>query len=440
MATGAAVAAILSGDPERALYECGTLLCNASREETLGPSAMDVFEDTIIQCLSVIGEALSETADVPPAADLWGEVLKEAVDLIQSDRLLVRQALVLVTKISLLMRRLEHGRIRGNIAKIREKVISEFPDGAVLSNAGAAMFKSILPPANDPGLSEERAFAERILAGLSRLWSGSGTESVGLARASIEYLSRKKIILAVGTIDGWPAPSREDAQKGDVIWLLWGASLLFSDRVASAWRLFTWNYKAKCRNTRIGLLWGSTYLMNAFRARSGRWAPDEDYLIERVNKEAANLWKQLGGSGPRRKGLETLGGMSGRLSSLDSLDVFDEFMPRTADANGRTADANGRTADANGRTAESQAAELSHDENKSDGTAPDSSNSGVRGVGVGETRANTQARARPASPPQPLDADIPLHAKKGIRVEARHGIRRRAGSRNQENHRIERIQ
>jgi len=426
MATGAAVAAILSGDPERALYECGTLLCNASREETLGPSAMDVFEDTIIQCLSVIGEALSETADVPPAADLWGEVLKEAVDLIQSDRLLVRQALVLVTKISLLMRRLEHGRIRGNIAKIREKVISEFPDGAVLSNAGAAMFKSILPPANDPGLSEERAFAERILAGLSRLWSGSGTESVGLARASIEYLSRKKIILAVGTIDGWPAPSREDAHKGDVIWLLWGASLLFSDRVASAWRLFTWNYKAKCRNTRIGLLWGSTYLMNAFRARSGRWAPDEDYLIERVNKEAANLWKQLGGSGPRRKGLETLGGMSGRLSSLDSLDVFDEFMPRTAD-------------DAR-RSAEPRPAELSHDENKSDGTAPDSSNSGVRGVGVGETRANTQARARPASPPQPLDADIPLHAKKGIRVEARHGIRRRAGSRNQENHRIERIQ
>lgn len=432
MATGAAVAAILSGDPERALFECGTLLSNASREEARegpGPSAMDVFEDTIIQCLSVIGEALSETADVPPAADLWGEVLKEAVDLIQSDRLLVRQALVLVTKISLLMRRLEHGRIRGNIAKIREKVISEFPDGAVLSNAGAAMFKSILPPANDPGLSEERAFAERILAGLSRLWSGSGTESVGLARASIEYLSRKKIILAVGTIDGWPAPSREEAHKGDVIWLLWGASLLFSDRVASAWRLFTWNYKAKCRNTRIGLLWGSTYLMNAFRARSARWAPDEEYLIERVNKEAANLWKQLGGSGPRRKGLENLG----RLSSLDSLDVFDEFMPRTADAEGRTAGAEGRTA-------ESQAAELSHDENKSDGTAPDSSNSGVRGIGVGETRANPQARARPASPPQPLDADIPLHAKKGIRVEARHGIRRRAGSRNQENHRIERIQ
>ena len=71
MATGAAVAAILSGDPERALFECGTLLSNASREEARegpGPSTMDVFEDTIIQCLSVIGEALSETADVPPAA------------------------------------------------------------------------------------------------------------------------------------------------------------------------------------------------------------------------------------------------------------------------------------------------------------------------------------------------------------------------------------
>lgn len=396
--------AIASGDVERALFECGSLMV---------AGATDSLENAWIECMSRIGESLS--GDDQATLAMWCELLHDTLAILANERLSVREAFLLTTKLSLLMNRMKHNgsgtSIRRHVASMRDRIVSEIPEGAQLSDAGLAMFRQILP-ANDA--TAERAFTERILAGLCRLWS---VGDIGVAREAIEYLTRKKFVLPVASLDGWPAPSREEALKGDLVWMLWGAMMLFKKCpiIDAAWRVFSWECRGtKMRNCRLGLLWGCTWVMRHSPGQSSKtWSTNEMLILNRVASATPAFWKQLGGKGEDQKA----GAMA------DGLQEFFTFMPRNTAATADTADISTN--------------EYSNSNGIGDQTY--NTHSGIRGVVTREEEPAIQNCTRTTSDPQPVDQHVSFHPKEGIRMESRHGLRYRTRSTNKKNHRIERI-
>lgn len=267
--------AIIDGDPECALYEAGVLL---------RAGKTDAIEEILIRAVAQAGEIVR-----PAQSGMWSECVRDLWQIVESDeRLSVRAVFVLVARCCLLFRKLEGSGVgRPTLAKLREAVLPDFPAGATLSPAGLERFRAILPPASEE-FADERAFAERVLAGLMHICA------TGSPRLAVEYLSRKKTQITLPSLSGWPAP--DGSRDTDIVWFVWGAMLIYygalegsaGQLVNAAWNLFKTRYKRGSKGERLGLLWAV-----CLPQMPPLWTPDDMRILQRVHDTASDLWKRL---------------------------------------------------------------------------------------------------------------------------------------------------
>lgn len=240
----------------------------------------DKLEDEWIMMTAHIGKFISE------GGDTWVHVNAELIRLLESDRLNVVHALVMTAKLFLLFQRVNRVYKEASIKHLREEIIDNFPEGAMLSYAGLQKFSKILPGIDD----ETYPFYNRILAGVTHLIAEHESDTL---RKSLEYLTRKKIKMVMPNV--YPAPSVKENKRGDSVWFLWGAILLHYDdeKIATNFKLFSWKYQGNLaqRNGRIGLLWGMPYCIRTNVAPI--WTREELKLIERVQGVAKDLWEEV---------------------------------------------------------------------------------------------------------------------------------------------------
>ena len=295
-----------------------------------------VLEDAWIEMLAGIGAM----QDMPHKA-AFTYVANALLHVLESEQMHVRDVVTMTAMLLLLQKKASQKTGAGahiatlvssssstSFARLRKQVIDHFPEGAMLSYKGTEMFAQVLPAPQ----SETYPFCHRILAGLARLLAKP--ESFQDAHAALEYLSRRKIQIPLPSV--WPAPTEDEAMKGDICWFLWGAAMLYmqsNEHVVTLWQLFCWNWRKGVKNSRLGLLW-STIHMHRVVDPTFTWSKEEIKVLERVNELAPDLWQQVReGDGEGDNDYDEDGSMAGNsgaggMGEMDGLDAISSFLPR----------------------------------------------------------------------------------------------------------------
>lgn len=258
--------ALFEYDVEHILYETGVLLKKGETDE---------LENAWITVVCKIAEHV-----MGMEGQLFLDVLKSLAKVLQQPQLMIRDAFLLSVKVSFLLRRVScHARDKLSVHKLRDKVKTLFPEKAALSSDGLKTFAAVLPP---PDKVEEYQFAQRIIAGLSKLWTEGKYEE---SRNCMEYLSRKKIEVDV-------------QDHGDMASFLWGVVHAFfkgDENVATTYKVFCWNQTQKHRKERMGLLWGFFYWVQVplENVATLSWRDDEERVLDKIGEKYKELWSQL---------------------------------------------------------------------------------------------------------------------------------------------------
>lgn len=266
------VCSILNHDIEAALYETGHLLHSGDTVR---------LECSWIHVLSIAGEAV-QVKDVPE----YQRAIMHIHGIVSGEEIMVKDAFLATTRLLILCKKYTTLYAKPALAKIREKVLDMFPEGAMLNESGMETFKKVMPPDNVP----EYAFIHRVLAGLTKLW---GEKKYEESRISLEYLARKRFLSIPKPT--WIAPHVRDDL--DLIWVLWGAALLYfnSDIVSACYNLFVFQCKKQTKVERQGLLWSISYHAICSYKEDDEWNKEETKLYRQVESKTESLWEQVVG-------------------------------------------------------------------------------------------------------------------------------------------------
>jgi hypothetical protein len=262
--------AIMRNDLESALYETGDLLRKGATE---------MLETTWIYTLARV----AENVRLPHVGE-YQRCIMTLKKILDDEEIRIKDAFLFTVRLSFLSSKYTCQYARPTIGKLKEKVIMHFPEGATLSPKGAELFQSILPPKE----TDEHAFLQRILAGLSKLWAQEQWDDVRLA---MEYLSRKRLAVPKPK---WIMPNVVD--DGDITWVLWGAVLLYFSKdpiVATIYHLFTFHFKKGAKSDRLGLLWSVSYIHSCSYNEVDTWTLPEKTMYQHIENNVQDLWNQL---------------------------------------------------------------------------------------------------------------------------------------------------
>jgi hypothetical protein len=289
---------ILEGNVEKALHRtCECLLENRCSQ----------MEETWIRIVSIVGERVTHSTH----AVLFYLLLNELHLLIHKESLSVREALQFTAKLILSYQRpfVKQFSSKKTIQKLRSKVIDYFPSDAQLTNAGRNKFTKYLPTE-----TEEKQFAERIVAGLMRIHEQNCKEDL---REALEYLARKRI-----TLYTVPPPYNGRIQPDDredlipYLWILLKAIRPFSYHKKLE-DIYYYEYKPSYKSFRLGYFVVMAYLEeNCATSTLPVWNQMEYTLLQRVSEGSVEMWK------------EVKQGKMGQDTREPKTSTFENFMPR----------------------------------------------------------------------------------------------------------------
>lgn len=305
-----------------------SLITRARIDDALYLTGVLIMEERIAELEQIWIRACcgNELKDLLPSPWKWRKIIEHTYNLVKSESFDIADALLLTTeqcifyKEALAVERADAGKI--HIKQLRNIILEDFPDDAVLSHAGVKRYSRILPEDQ-----EELLFAHRILSGLSRIW----TERLyARSRDALEYLSRRKLRLQLPD-KSWPSPTPGEADQ--FLWFLWGAVMCYfqsSEIVPKMFFLFNIHQKKTRKQQRFGLLWHIHHV--AGNLEGSPWTAEEDKWLSYVRDNASDIWKQIRETQDELKQTEkALKKASGHGSPADDFDDIFGYVPRTGD-------------------------------------------------------------------------------------------------------------
>lgn len=284
-------------------------MVNGSSSDALMLTCMHLYDQTtiIMEDDWIVFSALIGKTPEFAFGSLWNQLNKSILDFIDAEEVDAQDAMMRTVKLMLLYKRCATNNAKSQpltINLLRQKVIHIFPEKAVLSAAGLIKYQPILSVLNDIKNSETSSesdvslFCQRILAGLSKVMSENSYEDM---RYSLEYLCKKKIEIPLPS--KYPCPNMEEAERGEIIWFLWGAILCFygdkngsykynettKDIVFTNYSLFVAHWKRISNKERLGLLWGVPYALNT--NVSPDWTYTEKIILDKLDNNGKEIWR-----------------------------------------------------------------------------------------------------------------------------------------------------
>lgn len=106
-------------------------------------------------------------------------------------------------------------------------------------------------------------------------------------RLCIEYITRKNVFI-----------ENPHSRDSDCIWFLWNllTQLSQSKEIQTVYRLFTINWKSNSKKKRMGLLWGSVYLL---RLHKIEWTTSDTEVFTKIKNISRNLMLQVKQQNPK---------------------------------------------------------------------------------------------------------------------------------------------
>ena len=254
---------------------------------------IEFIENTFISICSYIGTYIS-IVDVR----LWIDVLEETYEFIKTDKFVIKNIYILLTKLCIVCDIYIKNPISKSgvltLQKLREKIVDIFDNSDKNINYEIiTKYEDVLPPNN----SETYDLAKLIISGVTNMINGCNNISYddlddliimsNKLRDTFDYLSRKT----------YKFETKFYHSDNDSIWFLWGVIKILSkeDIGMITFELFMHNYTKKFKQERLGLLWGATiilvYLSKKNVARV--WNDEEVILIKKVNEVSMDMFKHI---------------------------------------------------------------------------------------------------------------------------------------------------
>ncbi len=274
----------------------------------LKESKTALLEEEWITMTSFIGRHnIGESSGL--ICNAWQETNYELWDLVRGDVIDVKNALVVTTKLFMIMKRLNDLDIiekeLKSLTELRSLILEYFPSDVHETPEIVERYMKILPNKNNEELYN---FCIRVLNGLENLVRNSQWFELSLA---LEYFCRKKYTIPLVKI--FPAINEMEAKFGDTHWFMWGFFLcVFSPKnnnknIATNFSLFKWKWKRSGKFDRLGLLAGTAFTAdnkNVIKTSDMRtmitkaldipvWTSQESSIIDNVSFMYKDLWLQL---------------------------------------------------------------------------------------------------------------------------------------------------
>lgn len=273
------VQAALQGESDRAMH----LTCTS-----IHAGHIDALEDAWVELAARIG-----ARPIMPYAHTWLHTCTCIAKLLHGDTMSVPDALQVTAMLVLLFHRPSAaavGDVQPHMQALRKEIVENFPEGGMLSLRGQQCFGRLLPPHG----TEVHVFAQRILSGFGRLFEQSDPHAM---HRSLEYVARKKVQIPLQHV--WPAPTPEQADKGDPCWFLWGMLLLYAtgaeaSAVQTMYELYVHRWRCAVKTARMGLLTGAAHVLCGHRRHmDGGWSDTETRVLQNVHTMGPRLWESV---------------------------------------------------------------------------------------------------------------------------------------------------
>lgn len=209
----------------------------------------------------------------------WFDIVNSTYNIIINDQIKIDDTLVLCSKMCSLCKLIKENSVIG-IKSLRSQVISDLEHN--LSNEYITVLQSILPIRN----SESYLVACRIASCFVRylenvekvdIDSKEFTMLSNKLRLCIEYITRKNIYI-----------ENPNSKDGDCIWFMWNIILRLtqSNSFSVIYKLFIHNWKSTVRKKRLGILWGTVYLL---KAKDIEWSKHDIENFQKIQLLSKNL-------------------------------------------------------------------------------------------------------------------------------------------------------
>lgn len=224
-------------------------------------------------------------------AKRWFDIVNSTYEWIISDTIKIDDTLILCSKMCALCKLIKENSII-NIKNLRSQIINDLEHN--LNNENISIFKEILPHCT----SDSYPVACRIVTCFvkyfetAKEFDENSKELFHLSnriRLCIEYIIRKNIYI-----------ENNNSKDSDCIWFLWNIILQLSQSpsINIIYKLFSINWKSTIRKKRIGILYGTVYLL---RHKDINWNNQDIDNFEKIKKISPNLMNEIKLRFPKKK-------------------------------------------------------------------------------------------------------------------------------------------
>ena len=279
---------IIDANIEKSLFIATELLLKDTDKN------ISIIHNTIISVCSYIGSFISLCE-----IKLFLEIIDYTTSSIHDDQILIKNLYIVITKMCILCDIFKSRPVSRvgilPVKTLRSKVLGLFENNnCSLTDSGLSKFKEILPPFESPtfqlALQIISAFVETKK--IIEIRSADDdfdelSDTANKLRHFLDYIVRKKFIFETSF---YPTDT-------DSIWFLWGLiSVLFNnEEIDMIYYLFSYEYKKKIKQQRIGLLWITglvmVYICKKDVARN--WNSKERMIISKIEEVHMELYKDI---------------------------------------------------------------------------------------------------------------------------------------------------
>lgn len=244
----------------------------------------------------------------------WLNIVELTYIWITSDNIKIDDTLILCVKMCNLCKNIfENNTIQ--LKNLRSQIINDFEDK--LSIEYMRHFENILPYPT----SESYSIACKILMCFINFNNKINNISddnndfnllTNKIRLSIEYIVRKNIYI-----------ENQTTKDSDCIWFLWNILLQLSQSpfINIIYKLFIFDWKSNCKKKRLGLLYGSVYLI---KYKDINWSDKDLENFEKIKQLSKNFMINI-----KEKYPKTINNKknNNKFNNINNINIWDNYIP-----------------------------------------------------------------------------------------------------------------
>jgi hypothetical protein len=212
-------------------------------------------------------------------AKRWFDIVNSTYQTIIANEIKIDDTLVLCSKMCSLCKLINENSII-NIKSLRSQVINDLEYN--LSPPYISVFENILPLRTSDSYNVSCKIAMAFVNYFEKtkdidIESKEFTVLANKIRLVIEYITRKNIYI-----------ENNNSKDSDCIWFIWNIILKLtqSHSFSTIYKLFSYNWKSTARKKRLGILWGTVYLL---KHKNIEWSEQDIHNFEKIKLLSKNL-------------------------------------------------------------------------------------------------------------------------------------------------------